>query len=94
MFSRHLDSAPDQGRSILPCPHDLRVAAQAKQRLCRSPFPALHAVRCECREGILTLSGSVASPYLKELAVWLVTPLEGVNECTNRLEVHREVLAG
>jgi hypothetical protein len=94
VFSRNLDSAPDHGGMVLPCPNDLRVAALAKQRLCGSHFPALHEVRCDFRDGVLTLSGTVPSTYLRELAEWLVTPLEGVGECANGLLICAEARAG
>jgi len=49
----------------------------AEARLEGSGYSALRRLRCECREGVLRLSGSVPSYYLKQVALAAVAGVEG-----------------
>ena len=63
------------------------IAAAAESRLARCGYPALKAVDCKWRNGVLVLSGRVPSYYLKQLAQEKVRGVRGVEEIVNRTEV-------
>lgn len=63
------------------------IAAAAESRLARSGYPALKAVDCECRNGVLVLNGRVPSYYLKQVAQETVRSLSGLEEIVNCIEV-------
>lgn len=62
-----------------------------EHRLRRSSYKALGRVNCEFQmeTGILHLSGSVPSYYLKQVAQELVLDLEGVLLVNNQIKVTR-----
>ncbi|MFO0870641.1 MAG: BON domain-containing protein [Pirellulales bacterium] len=66
---------------------DNDVARLAERRLQGGPYPVLRNVNCECVEGRLTLSGTVGSYYLKQIAQTIVSRVPGVELVENRLEV-------
>lgn len=63
------------------------VVLAAESRLARCGYPALKAVDCTWRNGVLYLSGRVPSYYLKQLAQEKVRNVKGVEEIVNRTEV-------
>jgi osmotically-inducible protein OsmY len=63
----------------------VETAAEAKLR--RSSYPEVGCVRCEFREGILTLWGRVTTYFLKQIAQAVVIGVEGVVGVDNQLEV-------
>ena len=65
----------------------LRVGESAVDRLRSSSYYALRDIRCEYREGVLTLLGRLPSHYLKQVALKVVAEVEGVTEIVNRIEV-------
>lgn len=63
------------------------LAQRMTQRLSSSPYVALHELRCECRDGVLTLHGRVPTFHTKQIALSLALDLEGVTAVIDRLEV-------
>lgn len=80
--------------SSSPCHHrpeaagrrDRREAA-AVSRLAGSGYPPLRRVCCEMASGVLTISGTVPSYYLKQVAQTLAGTVDGVTRIENRLDV-------
>lgn len=76
-----------------PCHHRPHVTVRSEfckaavSRLAGSGYLPLRKVRCEENEGVLTISGTVPSYYLKQIAQTLVATVEGVTRVENRLEV-------
>ena len=66
---------------------NVAIADAAERRLRGSSYNAVRHVKCEFREGILTLHGSVPSYYLKQIAQTLVCDTEGIAEVRNWLHV-------
>ena len=70
-----------------PAP-DTHVEAQAQAELRRSPYPSLHKLSCEHKDGVLKLSGQLSSFYLKQVAQTTVArQLEGTSRIENLVEV-------
>jgi len=65
----------------------LRIAESALDRLRSTSYFALRDVRCEYREGELTLLGRLPTHYLKQIAQKVVADLEGVTRVVNQIEV-------
>jgi CheY-like chemotaxis protein len=63
------------------------VAERAEGRLRRNAYLALKNITCECRDGVLTLRGSLPTWYLKQVAQATVAGVEGVGRVENRIEV-------
>ena len=63
------------------------VARAAEISLQNGPYPVLRTVNCECIAGRLTLTGTVGSYYLKQIAQTIVSRVPGVELIDNRLEV-------
>ncbi|HEY1786005.1 MAG TPA: BON domain-containing protein, partial [Pirellulales bacterium] len=57
------------------------------QRLKASPYESVRQLRCEFDAGVLTLRGSVASFFHKQIAQQSVAGLEGVDSISNQVEV-------
>ena len=62
-------------------------ASLTAARLRRSGYPFLWGVTCEFSEGLLSLSGTVPTFYLKQVAQELASHTPGVREVNNRLDV-------
>ena len=56
-------------------------------RLRRSGYPFLRSVKCEVRDGIAVLSGTVPTFHLKQVAQELSSHTPGVRQIENRLHV-------
>jgi osmotically-inducible protein OsmY len=67
--------------------HDAVLRMAALKLLGQSPFIAIRAIRCEVQDGVLTLRGSVASFYLKQVALSVVRELKQVRAIHNDVEV-------
>ncbi len=67
--------------------HGGDVAEQAQERLRAVPCISLHHVRCQYRQGRLSLQGQVESYYQKQLAQEALARLEGVVQIVNELEM-------
>jgi osmotically-inducible protein OsmY len=63
------------------------VAERAESELRRNGYVALKNIACECREGVLTLTGCLPTYYLKQMAQEAVAHLDGVGRIDNRIEV-------
>jgi osmotically-inducible protein OsmY len=62
--------------------------AEAAQRILRdSPYHSIRQLQCRCHDGVLTLSGDVASFHLKQLSQIAVQHLDGVERIRNVIEV-------
>jgi len=59
----------------------------ADRRLRRRAYAALESVRCEYRDGSLTLRGRLPTQHLKQVAQECVSGIVGVREVVNRIEV-------
>lgn len=63
------------------------LADQASAQLRESPYNALREIDCRAQAGVVTLTGTVPSYHLKQVAQTLVGNLQGVQRVDNRLEV-------
>ncbi len=63
------------------------VAALAEQRLRAARFAAMRRVSCSYADGVLTLSGVVATYHLKQLAQTIVRGIDEVSRVENCLRV-------
>lgn len=70
--------------------HDRQVQAAATAALGSSKYNALRKLKCRVCEGVVEISGTVASFYLKQLAQTLVMHMEGVAGIRNLVEVSGE----
>jgi osmotically-inducible protein OsmY len=72
----------------MPCQADTPgVVQRAEHQLRHNPYRALKNVRCEYREGVLTLRGCLPTSYLKQVAQTAVAQLEGVRQVVNLIQV-------
>ena len=78
------DTAP---RSASSEPDESDPAALVAARLRGSGYPFLRSVSCAFREGLLTLSGTVPTFHLKQVAQELAAHTPGVRQVTNGLQV-------
>ncbi len=62
-------------------------ASLTAARLRRSGYPFLWGVTCEFSDGLLSLSGTVPTFFLKQVAQELASRTPGVREVNNRLHV-------
>lgn len=67
-------------------PPDSR-GAEVASRLAASGYPSLRNVHCQCRDGVMVLSGTVRSYYLKQMAQTVAGKTDGVGRVENQLEV-------
>lgn len=62
--------------------------AQVAERIFRaSPYHAIRSLKCDYREGILTIRGPLPSYHLKQTAQTVVRDLAGVQRIENLAEV-------
>jgi hypothetical protein len=66
---------------------DAAAARRAQERLCASTFVAIRALTCDVHEGMLTLRGQLPNFYTKQMALSLLSDVDGVEEITDRVEV-------
>lgn len=64
-----------------------RIEMSAWQHFQTSQHHELRQLRCEFRDGTLSIYGHVSSYYLKQLAQELVRQIAGVDRIHNQLEV-------
>lgn len=64
-----------------------KIVGDAHSVLVKSNYPAVRRIRCEFREGKLTLLGRVGSYHEKQVAQTLVLPLIKGIALDNRLQV-------
>jgi osmotically-inducible protein OsmY len=62
-------------------------ASLVVERLRRSGYPFLRGIKCEDRDGITVLSGTVPTFHLKQIAQALASHTPGVRQIENRLQV-------
>lgn len=67
---------------------DRKVEEEAEAIFRASPYHQLRRLRCEFRDGVLVLRGSVPSYHLKQLAQTIVQGLESVAKVDNQVEVN------
>lgn len=63
------------------------AARVAHDRLRRSGYSILNRIHCEYHDGVLRLSGSLPSHYLKQVALAMIDGVEGIGEIVNEIEV-------
>jgi BON domain len=63
------------------------ILDRVEARLHHSAYLELRQVRCDIRNGVLTLAGHVSSYYLRQLAQAAVLGLDGLRAVNNCLEV-------
>lgn len=80
--NRSLSAACEQ-----PPTADAAATHRAQERLSTSSFVAIRGLTCDVHEGMLTLRGQLPNFYTKQMALSLLTDLEGVEEITDRVEV-------
>ena len=73
--------------SIGAAAQDADPARAAAAKLGSSGYPQLRNVRCDFSEGVLSLSGTVPSFHLKQVAQELVSRTHGRTEIRNKLLV-------
>ena len=59
----------------------------AEQIFSESPYHSMRGLRCEFKDGTLTIAGQVPNFYLKQLAQFVVQHLDGVKRIRNLIEV-------
>jgi osmotically-inducible protein OsmY len=64
-----------------------RIGESVADRLRISPYFALREIRCECRDGVVTLLGQLPTHYLKQIAQEVVADVQGVTKVVNQIEV-------
>lgn len=64
--------------------------AQAETALHKLPYPALHLVSCQHKDGVLRLIGNVPSFYLKQIAQETAAKIPGVQRVRNELIVESQ----
>ncbi len=79
------DQQADRAHDFQPCEDD--PASLVVARLRRSGYPFLWGVKCEVREGVAVLSGTVPTFHLKQLAQELASHTPGVRQIQNCLHV-------
>ncbi len=85
--------SPDPPSAVQPDDRDTSLAEAiviedlAEARLRRGPYSALGDVRCDYRDGVLTLRGRLSFQHHKQVAQELVAGVLGVREVVNRIEV-------
>jgi len=60
---------------------------QAESALHNLPYPALHLVSCQHKDGVLRLIGNVPSFYMKQIAQETAAKIPGVERVRNDLIV-------
>lgn len=70
-------------------PHRESTCVEVERVLNSSSHIGLRRVRCRCTDGVVTLSGQVASYYLKQVAQAIVGRLPAVRQIHNELSVRR-----
>jgi|SRR5579862_7722846 len=68
-------------------PDESSVLDTAARRLNQSAYLEIRRVRCDLRDGVLTLAGKVSSHYLRQVAQAAVSKLPGIDVVNNQLEV-------
>jgi len=63
------------------------VTSEMRRRLAKSLYVELRTVGCGFEGGTLTLTGSVPTFYLKQVATSLTEGLDGVARVANQIEV-------
>lgn len=66
---------------------DQQIELDACYRLRHSGYAALANLTCRCKAGMLTLTGTLPSFYLKQVAQETVRGLESVDRVVNRVRV-------
>jgi hypothetical protein len=64
-----------------------KIAEAAMECLADSPYRTLRRVSCECKDGILFLSGRLSSFHEKQLAQETVAQVKGMIQVVNEIEV-------
>lgn len=64
-----------------------RASSEIASRLAASGYPPLQHLRCETIDGVVVLSGTVPSYYLKQMAQTVAGKAAAVQQVENRLEV-------
>ena len=85
MLREITDQRADRAHDFQPREDD--PASLVAARLRRSGYPYLRGVKCEVREGVAVLSGTVPTFYLKQMAQALASHTPGVQQIENRLHV-------
>ncbi len=63
------------------------VVDEAQRRLVESPYFALRTLRCDYREGVLTVHGRVPTFYARQVALQTLRKMDAVEELVDRIEV-------
>jgi osmotically-inducible protein OsmY len=72
-------------------PREDDPASLVAARLRRSGYQFLRAVKCEVRDGVTVLSGTVPTFHLKQVAQALASHTPGVRQIDNRLHVSSSI---
>ncbi|HWG45213.1 MAG TPA: BON domain-containing protein [Gemmataceae bacterium] len=64
-----------------------KIAELAEANLHHEPYLVLRNVKCEYREGVLTLDGCLPSYHLKQVAQTAVASVPGVEHIDNQIKV-------
>ena len=72
---------------------DLQIHAAASEALSSSKYIPLRQLNCRVADGVVEISGTVSSFYLKQLAQAAVLQLDQAGEVRNLVEVSRESIA-
>jgi osmotically-inducible protein OsmY len=80
-------SRTDQRPYQFAASHDRQVQAAAIAALRASNYVGLRNLTCQVQDGVVEISGQVASYYLKQLAQTSVLPLSPIGSVRNLVEV-------
>ncbi len=64
-----------------------RIVDEAHRRLIESPYFALRNLRCDYREGVLTVRGRVPTFYARQVALQTLRKVDAVEQLVDRIEV-------
>jgi osmotically-inducible protein OsmY len=81
---------PEPIEQIVVTRHDRQLRHAATAALADSKYLPLRGLRCSVSEGVIVISGTVPSFYLKQLAQAAVMQIEQVGKVRNLVEVSDE----
>ena len=80
-----VSNCEDEQLSITDCAN--AVSHSAQRLLHASAYRSLRQLRCDYRDGVLTIQGEVPTFFLKQVAQTIAAGVEGVQSVANRTHV-------
>jgi osmotically-inducible protein OsmY len=77
-----------QETRLTSAPTNSQIEQMARGKLLRCAYADVREIECTCRDGVVTLHGSLPSFFLKQIAQsMLIHPLAGVATIDNQVRV-------